>query len=103
MRKLFLSALLMAGLLSSGVSLASEELAKSKNCLGCHAVDKAGIGPGFKQVAAKYAGQAGADAQLAQKIIKGGGGAWGGMAMPPNPSVSEADAKTLVHWILSLK
>lgn len=103
MKKLFLSVLLMAGLLNSGVLSASEELAKSKNCLACHAVDKAGVGPAFKQVAAKYAGKADAEAQLAQKVVKGGSGAWGSMAMPPNPGVSEAEAKTLVHWVLGLK
>lgn len=79
------------------------ELAQAKNCLACHAVNKKVIGPAFKDVAAKYAGQPGIVDKLAAKVINGGGGVWGVIPMPANSQVSEADAKQLVTWILTLK
>ena len=84
-------------------AFASAELAKQKNCLACHAVDKKLVGPSYKDVAAKYAGQKSAEDKLVQKVMKGGAGAWGPVPMPANPQVSEADAKTLVKWVLSQK
>lgn len=82
---------------------ANADLAQKKNCLACHAIDKKLIGPSYKDVAAKYAGQKDASAKLVQKTLKGGSGAWGAVPMPANPQVSEAEAKQLVSWILSLK
>ena len=78
-------------------------LAGKRNCLSCHQIDSKIIGPAYKDVAAKYAGQPDAPAKLAQKIVKGGSGVWGAVPMPANPQVSEAEAKQLVQWILSLK
>ncbi|MCK2087686.1 c-type cytochrome [Thauera aromatica] len=101
--KLFVAAAVAAGLLSTAPAFASAELAKAKNCMACHAVDKKLVGPAYKDVAAKYAGQADAAAKLATKVQKGGVGAWGQIPMPPNPQVNDADAKTLVAWILSQK
>jgi len=82
--------------------LADEALAKSKNCLACHMVAMKIVGPAFKDVAAKYKGDSGAVAALAAKVIKGGGGVWGDIPMPPNVTTSQAEAETLVKWILSL-
>lgn len=82
---------------------ANADLAQKKNCLACHAIDKKVIGPSYKDVAAKYAGQKDAPAKLTQKVLKGGAGAWGAVPMPANPQVNEAEAKQLVSWILSLK
>lgn len=79
----------------------AQELAKSKNCLTCHMVDKKLVGPGFKEIAAKYKGDSGAVADLSKKIIDGTSGIWGAIPMPPNP-VSQAEAKTLAEWVLSL-
>lgn len=101
--KLFVAAAVAAGLLSAAPAFASEDLAKAKNCLACHATDKKLVGPSYKDVAAKYAGNADAAAMLATKVQKGGVGTWGQIPMPPNPQVSEAEAKTLVAWILSQK
>ena len=101
--KLFVAAAVAAGLLSAAPAFASADLAKAKNCLACHAVDKKLVGPSYKDVAAKYAGKADAAAMLATKIQKGGVGAWGQIPMPPNPQVTDADAKALVTWILSQK
>jgi cytochrome c len=84
-------------------AMAQLELAQSKNCLACHAVDKKVVGPAYKDVAAKYRGQKDAADKLAQKIMKGGAGVWGPVPMPANPQVNEAEAKKLAAWVLSLK
>jgi cytochrome c len=84
-------------------AFAQLDLAQSKNCLTCHAVDKKLVGPAYKDVAAKYAGDKGAVDKLTQKVMKGGSGVWGPVPMPANPQVSEAEAKKLVTWILTLK
>ncbi len=103
MDKMIVSIIRGAGLVVSGSVLASEDLAKSKGCLTCHAVDKKIMGPAFKDVAQKYSGQPDVQAKLAEKVVKGGGGVWGQVPMPPNPKVSADEASTLVQWILSLK
>jgi cytochrome c len=84
-------------------AFAQVELAQKKNCLACHAVDKKVLGPAYKDVAAKYAGQKDAVDKLAAKVMKGGTGVWGNIPMPANPQVNEAEAKQLVTWILTLK
>ena len=84
-------------------AFAQLDLAQKKNCLACHAVDKKVVGPAYKDVAAKYAGDKGAVEKLTQKVMKGGSGVWGPVPMPANPQVSEAEAKQLVQWILTLK
>ena len=90
-------------LLASGSAMANMDLAKAKNCMACHSVDAKVVGPAYKDVAKKYAGDKTAEAKLVQKVLKGGGGTWGAMAMPANTQVSEAEAHTLVKWVLSLK
>lgn len=96
--------LIMATLAAvSAPAMADEALAKSKNCMACHAVDKKLVGPSYKDVAKKYAGDAKAADMLATKIIKGGSGVWGAIPMPANTQVSEADAKKLASWVLSQK
>ncbi len=101
MKKLLVAAL--AGLVFSGSAMAQLELAKQKNCLACHNVDKKVLGPAYKDVAAKYASDPGAAARLSKKVREGGTGVWGKVPMPANPKVSEAEADSLVKWILSLK
>jgi cytochrome c len=78
------------------------QLLTKYNCQACHTVDKKLVGPAYKEVAAKYAGDSTAPAKLEQKVKNGGGGVWGAIPMPPN-NVSDADLKTLVEWILALK
>ena len=87
----------------AGPAFAQADLAQKKNCMACHAVDKKVLGPAYKDVAAKYAGQKDAADKLAAKVMKGGTGVWGNIPMPANPQVSEAEAKQLVGWILTLK
>src|SRR3569623_1426616 len=71
--------------------------------MACHAVANKVGGPAFKDVAAKYAGQKDAEAKLAQKVQKGSSGTWGPVPMPANPQVSDAEAHSLVKWILAQK
>ena len=97
-----LFALFAAATLSTP-ALADQALAQSKNCMACHAVDKKLVGPGFKEIAKKYASDKSAADKLADKVIKGGSGAWGQVPMPANPQVSAAESKKLVAWILAQK
>jgi cytochrome c len=82
---------------------AAEALAKSSGCLACHTADKKLVGPSYKEVADRYRNDKKAAATLAQKVKAGGKGAWGDIPMPPNAHVKDADIKTLVQWILSIK
>ena len=84
-------------------AMADEALAKARNCMACHAMDKRLVGPSYKDVAAKYKGDKTAEAKLIEKVQKGGVGAWGQIPMPPNPQVNAAEAKTLVAWVLAQK
>ena len=84
-------------------AFAQADFAQKKNCMACHAIDKKVLGPAFKDVAAKYAGQKDAADMLADKVVKGGAGVWGNIPMPANPQVTAAEAKQLVGWILTLK
>lgn len=94
---------LLAAVTLAGPAFADLALATSKNCMACHAVDKKLVGPSYKDVAAKYAGQKDAVDKLSVKIIKGGSGVWGPVPMPANTQVNEAEAKNLATWVLSLK
>ena len=89
--------------LAAAPAFANLQLAQQKNCMACHAVDKKVVGPAYKEVAAKYAGQKDAVDKLTQKVLKGGSGVWGAVPMPANPQVSEAEAKQLVQWVLQQK
>jgi cytochrome c len=82
---------------------ANEALAKKHNCLACHTVDKKMVGPSYKEVAAKYRNDPGAEAKLVDKVKKGGQGVWGQVPMPPNAAVPDADLHALVKWVLSQK
>jgi cytochrome c len=80
-----------------------EQMITKYGCVACHAVDHKVIGPGLKDVAAKYKGQAGAEAQLAEKIRNGGAGVWGEVPMTPNPQVPDEDLHAIAKWVLTLK
>ena len=104
MKNASLSLVLAAvGSLCISPAFANADLAKSKNCMACHAVSSKLVGPAFKDVAAKYAGQKDAEDKLVGKVLKGGSGVWGAVPMPANAQVSDADARTLVKWILAQK
>lgn len=97
------AALVLAMLTGAQSAWADMKFAQEKNCMACHSVDRKIMGPSFKQIAAKYAGDKEAVNRLTTKVIKGGSGTWGAAAMPPNEQVTETEAKKLVVWILSLK
>ena len=103
MKTIYLSLLVAIGVMSVGAAQADEALAKAKGCFACHSVDKKIVGPAYKDVAKKYAGQKDAEAKLTEKVLKGGKGSWGDVPMPPNATVKPEEAATLVKWILSLK
>lgn len=108
MNKLMMTAasaalLLMSGMASADDQTAAMALAQKNACLSCHGVDKKIVGPAYKDVAKKYAGDKGAHAKLMTKVKAGGKGVWGEIPMPPNPQVSAADLDKIVTWILSLK
>jgi cytochrome c len=102
-RILLVLASMAAGLAVSTPALADLQLATAKNCMACHAVDKKLVGPSYKDVATKYAGQKDAADKLAAKIIKGGSGVWGPVPMPANAQVNPDEAKKLASWILTTK
>jgi cytochrome c len=80
-----------------------QKLLNANACTGCHALDKRVVGPSFREIAAKYAGDGGAAAGLAAKIRNGGQGNWGAVPMPPNPGISDANLKSIVAWVLGQK
>ena len=86
---------------SATPALASLELAQKNACTACHAIDKKLVGPAYKDVAAKYKGNAKAQAMLEEKVKKGSVGVWGQVPMPPNANVKDEDVKTLVKWVLA--
>lgn len=96
-----LSAVFFAALLTSSAAFASPELARSKNCVACHSVERKMIGPAYKAMAERYGKDESAIKLLSEKVVKGGVGNWGQMPMPPQPSVSPEEAEALVKWILS--
>jgi cytochrome c len=75
-------------------------LARGSGCFACHAVDGKRLGPSFRDLAARYRGDARAQAHLASKVRGGGQGAWGAVPMPPQPQLAEKDIAALVTWIL---
>ena len=100
MRHIFLPLLAVTSLVTP--AQADMELAQKKNCMTCHAVEKKVVGPSFKTIANKYAGQ-NVNAKLGGKITQGSAGTWGAVPMPANPQVSPAESQTLLKWIMSLK
>lgn len=99
------AALLMLAALGAPqvMAQAGPEAAMNKaGCLACHAKDKKMVGPAYKDVAAKYKGQADAPAKLAESVRKGSKGVWGPVPMPPTPpdKISDADLKAAIEWVL---
>jgi len=85
------------------------ELAEGKalftksDCLTCHKMDVKLVGPAYYDVAKKYPATDANYEMLANKVIAGGSGVWGQVAMAPHPNLTHADAKKIVEYILSLK
>ena len=103
MKAIFTTAVFALTAITANLAQANADLAKAKNCMACHAIGSKLVGPSFKDIAAKYAGNKDAEANLAGKIRKGSSGVWGAIPMPANTTVNEADAATLSKWVLSQK
>lgn len=103
MKTLMMTAASAALLVMSGMASADQSLAQKNACLSCHGVDKKIVGPAFKDVAKKYAGDKGAHDTLVAKVKTGGKGVWGQVPMPPSPQVKPEDASKIIDWVLSLK
>lgn len=78
-------------------------LIDDQDCKTCHKEDTKLVGPGYKEIAAKYPNNAETIEMLTDKVIKGGSGNWGEVAMLPHPSLPKEDAKEMVTYIMSLK
>jgi cytochrome c len=105
MKSIVVSLLAAAGLMLGGTAHADQALATAKGCMACHDIGAKKVGPAFKDIAKKYAGQKDAEANLVKKTLEGGSGVWGPIPMPANKNmgVTEADSKKLVAWILAQK
>ena len=102
MKSLAITAAILAAFLATP-AMANPEAAMNKaGCMACHAKDKKMVGPSFKDIAAKYKGQADAPAKLAEKVRKGGSGVFGPIPMAPNgpDKISDADLKSAIEFIL---
>jgi cytochrome c len=96
----------VAGLVATAACAAPDAqrgrtVATANACMGCHAVDRKLVGPSFQQIAAKYKGDAQAQVKLARKVKEGGSGVWGMIPMPAHQSISDADIRAVVDWVLA--
>lgn len=100
---LFAAALFIAT--SPAQAADGEAIVKKARCVACHAVDQKRVGPAYKDVAAKYKGNAKAPAQLFDKVRHGGSGNWGEVPMLAHPAdkISDDDLKAAIAWILALE
>lgn len=80
-----------------------ERLIAQSDCLACHQVDKKLVGPSYEAVAQKYEFNDKNVDYLSRKIIEGGDGVWGDIAMNPHPDLEEEEAREMARYILSLK
>ena len=104
MKRIIPALALAAGtLITMGNALAVDELHKKYACTACHADDKKLVGPAYKEVAAKYKGDKDAVKKLSEKVRKGGTGVWGQIPMPPNPTPTDAELKSMVEAVLKTK
>ena len=97
-----LAAVLAAAVATPALAASPEEAMNKAGCMACHTKDKKLVGPSFKEIAAKYKGQADASGKLVEKVRKGGSGVYGPVPMAPNPpeKINDADLKEAVEYIL---
>ena len=103
MKQFIAASAAFAALALCGTVQANETLAQASGCMTCHGMDKKIIGPAYKEVAAKYRNDKGAEASLVKKVKAGSKDVWGQIPMPPNAHVKDEDIHTIVKWILSQK
>ena len=87
--------------LAGGGSDPVARLLESHACSGCHNLEQKVVGPSFREIARRYAGDAGAAARLAVKVRSGGAGVWGVVPMPPAAGISEPELAQLIAWVLA--
>lgn len=85
-----------------GISLKGGLIVNASDCYHCHSIDQKSIGPTFTEIAARYKTDKTAEERLASKVINGGSGVWGTVAMPSHPGLSADDARKMVQFILNL-
>ena len=95
--------LLLTGKMAYADTSQLNTLMQRNNCLACHMIDKRKYGPNMKEVADKYRGNSAAVELLARKIKAGGAGVWGADMMPPQPQVSDENAKLMAQLIMQLE
>ena len=100
MKMLLLPVLFVAG---AATAQADQALATKNQCMACHAVDKKLVGPSYRDVAQRYAGNPQAQNLLTRSIKTGGQGKWASMPMPAQTKLSDDDARKLAAWILTIK
>jgi len=100
-RGLFIAAALLAGA-AAHANDAGQALAQRSVCLACHQVDAKRVGPSFRTIALRYAGNEAAAEYLARTIRDGSRGLWGAIPMPAQRHVDPATALLLAEWIMSL-
>ena len=91
----------LAGVSPKSAVASPLDLARASACTACHGVTDRIVGPAFREVASRYRADAGAQAKLVARVKAGGTGTWGAVPMPPQPQLADADARTLVQWILA--
>ncbi|SFF45831.1 cytochrome c [Fontimonas thermophila] len=95
------SSLLIMPSLTAAAGTEAAKLAEQYACTACHGADRSVVGPAFRDIAKKYAGNKNAAAELVAKVRVGGSGVWGQVPMPPNAHVPEADVQKIVAWVLA--
>lgn len=103
MKTLVITAMSAALLAMAAPTFANQTLAQQNGCMSCHGVDRKMVGPAFKDIAKKYAGQPNAVTNLMAKVRTGSRGVWGQVPMPPSPQVKDEDNRRIIEWVLSLK
>ena len=101
--RIFVSMLALAAALTAQPAQIGEKLVTENDCSSCHAADRQSVGPSYAAIARRYAGEASAITKLTARIREGGSGDWGDVAMTPHPDVTDAQAKQMLAWILSVK
>ncbi len=101
MHRVFGTAVVAAGLLAAQSAAADQALAQANGCTACHQVETKLVGPSYRDVAAKYKGDAGAKEMLIAKVRAGGVGTWGQIPMPANTTISDGDLGAVIDWVLA--
>ncbi len=87
------------------IAQVADSLSEKHFCSGCHQLEARTVGPGWKEIAAKYKKEKDLKeitTKLVEKVKKGSMGVWGSIPMPPNAGISDDDTRKILAWVLSL-